>query len=915
MGLIQNVFYQTQFPSHTKSWEQLSCATAYLEISQLLVAILAILLSLSIQRRPNLSRGGALVDGQFSASFFTRYSFQWSYSLLKLARLKGRLDLEDLPLLHSSSGSESLRNRFQSVLINYSLPLWKTIFVAHWPTFVQQYTLSMLQSTTQLAPQFAMYSLLKVLEVRQTQDSAGAAVWAIVLGSAMIVSAWIETQSLWMMWSRLVIPIRSELSALIFVKAMRRKDVKGLPTDGSKLTGFSNNGRSSVSGQSSNHDSENSGLAGEDNGKDVSTDSVQQLRLSTINLVGVDTKRITDFVGASHLIPSSVIKLIISIAFLYTLIGWESVLAGLAVFLVFTPFNLYFSTLMNKVQRQIMRTRDEKMAIIEEALQGIRQIKFVASEQQWLERIRIKRNEELKWQWYCFLLRTVLVGIWALGPVMMSAVALTVYTRLQGSLSPSVAFTTIAVLGQIESSLAIIPKLIMQMLEAAISAARIERYFEEREATCYTEIADNVSFANAFVAWPTDLANSSLGFSLLAINLSFPTNELSIISGKTGSGKSLLLAAIIGEAESVSGAIRIPKPSHRKYDNNTDFHTWVIPEAIAFVAQVPWIENASIKDNILFGLPCDERRYTTTLSVCALIKDLDMLPDGDLTDVGVGGINLSGGQKCRISLARAIYSRAGILILDDIFSAVDAHVGSHLFEHALCGELGKGRTRILVTHHTGLCISRASYHVELGPGGTLPPLRKFPEELRAQESLLESRSHRAGSVTVKSHKLSKGPGDQQYKALDLAQNKLHLEERFAKPHDEENRAVEAKRETDVTKVKKFVEDEEREKGSVKLGTYRGYLNATGGLWILIVVVIAHGGYMASITGRVSPNRSRSLKSTSQVEGFHRDFEILLLMFQLFSLRYYSLTLHSPGGLVFGPDRTLMTTAVVLNLYS
>ena len=137
---------------------------------------------------------------------------------------------------------------------------------------------------------------------------------------------------------------------------------------------------------------------------------------------------------------------------------------------------------------------------------------------------------------------------------------------------------------------------------------------------------------------------------------------------------------------------------------------------------------------------------------------------------------------------------------------------------------------------------------------------------------------------MESHKLGKGPGDQQCKAPDLAQNVLQLEEQFAKPHDKENGTVEARRETDVTKVKKFVEDEEREKGSVKLGTYRGYLNATGGLWILIVVVIAHVGYMASITGRVSPNRSRSLKSTTQVEGFHRDFEILLLMLQLFSLR-------------------------------
>ena len=759
--------------------------------------------------------------------------------MLGFARLKGRLDLEDLPLLQFSSCSESLQNHFQSVLVNYDLPLWKTIFVAHRSTFLHQYTLSMLQSVAQVAPQLAMYSLLKVLETRRPQVSAGAAGFprAIALGSSMIMSAWIETQSLWMIWSRLMIPIRSELSALIFVKAMRRKDVKGLPTDGSVLTGMSDSRRSSASGKLSNHDIEIS-------------DSSQCLQPSTINLVGVDTKRIIDFVSASHLIPSSILKLIISTALLYTLIGWESVLAGLAVFLIVTPLNLYFSTLMNKVQSQIMRTRDEKMAVIEEALQGIRQIKFVASEQQWLEQIRRKRNEELKWQWQSFLLRTVLVGIWALGPIMISAVALTVYTRLQGSLSPSVAFTAIAVLGQIEGSLAIIPKLILQMLEAAISATRIERYLEEQEVSRYTKVANTVSFADASIAWSADISNAALGFMLRELSLSFPTNELSIISGKTGSGKSLLLAAIIGEAESLSGVIRIPKPGPERYHNSTHTQTWIIPEAIAFVAQVPWIENATIKDNILFGLPCDESRYTTTLSVCALIQDLDILPDGDFTDVGVGGINLSGGQKSRISLARAIYSRAGILILDDVFSSVDAHVGLHLFEHALCGELGKGRTRILVTHHTDLCISRASYHVELGNGRTL---RKWPGDQGAEANFSDFHTHGAASVATESHSLSQNPEDQQQKALNIPQRMLQLEDRSAKPRDTKYSTSKIQRKTDATKGKKFVEDEERETGSVKFGTYRGYLDAAGGLWIPIIVVIAHVGYMAAITSRVSPD--------------------------------------------------------------
>lgn len=853
VAVVQNALYQTQIVSHTNFWEKSSTATSYLGVSQVLIAVLVLLLSLSIQRQSSIFKDGTLVDGQFSASFLSRFSFQWSYSLLDFARLKGRLDLEDLPLLHSSSCSEALRNHFQSVLVNYDLPLWKTIFVAHWSTFLQQNTLSMLQSVTQVAPQFAMYSLLKVLESRRPQVSTGAAGFfmAIALGSSMIVSAWLETQSLWMMWSRLVIPIRSELAALIFIKAMRREDVKGLPTNGSVLTGMSNSRRSSVSSQLSNHESEISGLADKGNWNDLYTDSSQYLRLSSINLVGVDTKRITDFVSASHLIPSSIIKLIISIAFLFTLIGWESVLAGLAVFLIVTPLNLYFSTMMNKVQSQIMRTRDEKMAVIEEALQGIRQIKFVASEQQWLEQIRRKRNEELRWQWQSFLLRTVLVGIWALGPIMMSAVALTIYTRLQGSLSPSVAFTAIVVLGQVEGALAIIPKLIMQMLEAAISATRIERYFEEQEVTRYTKVANTVSFADASIAWPADLSNATFGFMLRELSLSFPTNELSIISGKTGSGKSLLLAAIIGEAASLSGVIRIPKPGPERYHNNTHLQTWIIPEVIAFVAQVPWIENATIKDNILFGLPCDEGRYTTTLSVCALIQDLDILPDGDLTEVGVGGINLSGGQKSRISLARAIYSRAGILILDDVFSSVDAHVGLHLFEHALCGELGKGRTRILATHHTDLCISRATYHVELENGRAFC---KWPGDEGPHADLLDSHTHGAGSAAMEPHRLCKSPEYQQQKALKATPKMLQLEETSAEPHDTKYSTIEIQRNTDATKGKKFVEDEERENGSVQFGTYKGYLDAAGGLWIPIIIVIAHVGYTASITSRVSPSR-------------------------------------------------------------
>ena len=144
---------------------------------------------------------------------------------------------------------------------------------------------------------------------------------------------------------------------------------------------------------------------------------------------------------------------------------------------------------------------------------------------------------------------------------------------------------------------------------------------------------------------------------------------MSVISGKTGSGKSLFLASILGEADLLAGHVKVPRApsSEERFDYRANKSDWVIDSAIAFVAQIPWIENATIKDNILFGLPYDSGRYKKVLNCCALEKDLGLLPDGELTDIGANGINLSGGQRWRISFARALYSRAGIIVLDDIF--------------------------------------------------------------------------------------------------------------------------------------------------------------------------------------------------------------------------------------------------------
>ena len=317
-----------------------------------------------------------------------------------------------------------------------------------------------------------------------------------------------------------------------------------------------------------------------------------------------------------------------------------------------------------------MKVRDEKMIVITEALQGIRQIKFSAQEQQWQEKISKKRAEELATQWKVFCLDTSLISIWILGPVVLSAVSLAVYAVLHGDLSASVAFTSIAVMGSMDTSLAVLPELTADAVEAWVSMKRIDKYLKAPERNRYITPSDIIALEDASIAWPSDSQEEDPDrFALKNVNVQFPKKELSVISGKTGSGKSLFLASILGEADRLAGYVKVPQaPSfEERFDYKANKSDWVIDSAIAFVAQIPWIENASIKDNILFGLPYDSGRYKKVINCCALEKDLHLLPDGELTDIGANGINLSGGQRWRVSFARALYSRAGILVLDDIF--------------------------------------------------------------------------------------------------------------------------------------------------------------------------------------------------------------------------------------------------------
>lgn len=804
-------------------------------------ALLLLCAYVSIPRRPDVYRNGKVVDRQYTTSMIGRYGFGWPGYLLRYAAAHKTLTINDLPEIDHTIRSKNLRQRFEAV--GKKKTLWLSLFLSHKAAFVAQWILIVITSFTNFLPQIALLYILRALEARDAGETATMRLWlwVIALGASITVSAWLEAWLFFVVFSKIGIPVYEQMSAVIFGKALRRKDVKG--TGKKEETKPAANGEIGINVAS--------GPKGEDTAVDGEDDEdSQQSRQSTINLIGVDGKRVADFATFSYIFPGTVVKLIFAFTFLIHLIGWLPLVAGLVVPVVITPINIFASRRYAKAQAGLMKQRDQKMAVITEALQGIRQIKFSALERQWNRKILDVRGKELKEQWRVFLNDTILISIWILGPVMLAAAALAVYTIINKTLSASVAFTTISVFEALEMTLSVIPELVTSYLDADVSAVRIQNFLDAPEKEECTIPASAVSFDNATIAWPSDDAeNEEDQFKLTNLTLAFPNKELSVISGKTGSGKSLLLASILGESDILGGKINVPRavPPQERYDDHARKDNWYIEAAIAFVAQIPWIENATIRNNVLWGLPYDEARYKKVLSACALEKDLVILPDGEFTDIGANGINLSGGQKWRVSFARALYSRAGILVLDDIFSAVDAHVGRQLLDEALTGELGKGRTRILVTHHVALCLPKTKYSVLLGDGGvrhagTIGELRKsghleaiLEHDVEAQRKDEEEANEQALPTVDAGGALKKmltNRSKSSRRASILSVNDKSVSRRLSNAKNDTNDTMQK------AEPKKFTEEEKRETGSIKYRIYAEYIRASGGLSFWAIIMLA-----------------------------------------------------------------------------
>lgn len=538
------------------------------------------------------------------------------------------------------------------------------------------------------------------------------------------------------------------------------------------------------------------------------------------NLLSVDAQKISEISSYIFYIYSYPIQILISIWSLWRLLGW-SALAGVGVIIVTYPLPAYLTKLYEKSHKNVMQATDKRLTLMNELLQAMRIVKFFAWEGEFRKRILAIRETELKSIRSRLMQNLWISNVWFIIPILIMLSVFWAYTMITGhKLTATIAFTALALFANLRFALDGLPFVITAILQAKVALGRVADFLAEPEINRderdtrfgpaeFIGFKDNASF-QWFYSAPggsaiTDTADDTkpvTKFMLKNLNISFPPGELSIICGPTGCGKTSLICSLMGEMKCLSGRAVLPRkrPVHRRDEGGAISGT-------AYVAQTAWLQNETIRNNILFGLPYDEDRYKRVLYMCALTRDLEILEHGDQTEVGEKGITLSGGQKQRLALARAVYSQADVLILDDCLSAVDAHTAKHLYEHCLMGELMRGRTRILVTHHVGLCIRGAVHVVAMRDGEVVA--NGSPAEVLRSGAL-------GDEVSIEEERIEENEAEAVEGKVPL------LPKTVSKKHEEGSG--------------KLVEDEKRAEGGVSRKVYATYFNAAGGFWFWIVVL-------------------------------------------------------------------------------
>ena len=526
-----------------------------------------------------------------------------------------------------------------------------------------------------------------------------------------------------------------------------------------------------------------------------------------VNLMSVDVQKFMDILPYINVLWSSLLQIALATYFMYEELGWPA-FVGVAILFVSMPLNGFLAGLMRKFQLQQMKLKDKRIKMMNEILGGIKVLKLYAWEPSFINQVNNVRNEEIKVMKKTAYFSAFMSFFWTTAPFMVGLGAFTAYLFANGGqvLDATKAFVTLSYLNLIRIPLAILPMMIAFLVQAKVSLDRVNKFMNNDELSDEAVLKetgddgkDAIEISNGTFKWASDEPRV-----LSDVNLNIKKGSLTAVVGAVGCGKSSLISAILGEMEKESGSV-------------------TTRGNIAYVAQQAWIQNSTLKDNILFCKDFDQKKYTNTIDACALKTDLEILPAGDQTEIGEKGINLSGGQKQRVSLARAVYSESDLLLLDDPLSAVDSHVGKHIFENVIGpGGLLRDKTRVLVTHGITY-LPKTDYIIVLKDGriseqGTYQDLLEQKGEFAT--FMMEYMSEANDDVTDEiKEELNKQLGE------DFVNRTLSTQKSVVSATED---ASELEKKPEKSTVgQKLIETENAETGSVKMAVYWYYIKCLG----------------------------------------------------------------------------------------
>ncbi|OBZ67977.1 ATP-dependent bile acid permease [Grifola frondosa] len=810
------------------------------------------------------------VCGITGASVWDALLFSYTTKVVMLGNTSESLEIGDLPIVPADMRATTIFAGMRDAMRRWKLRIgsWRPKPGSGWELGyrllrVNIFTIALIVGLAAVAavlfyaPAYFLRKVVAYLEVDRERKERG---WGWVYCAGLFFSnatSQLITGQLWSLsTTTLQVRLRIQLNSILFAKTLVRKDVAS----------SASSAPSSETTAASNDTIEANGKPEEKKTDEDTFSSKAQI----MTLMTTDVDRVSEFSWHLFTLIDSPVEIVIGTIFLYHMLG-VSCFFGLAVTCLFLPMNHFAGKVVVGAQDNLMKARDERVALMNEILGGIRMLKFMAWERSFETRVHKVRARELKYQKLNYTIEVLWNAIWNGSPILVTLVSFWHFTVIRKQvLTPSIAFTSISVFNEMKFALNALPETLINLLQSLVSMRRIEKYLNGAEVAAVPPLdgqAHPIALQSATITWPQDRSRGTSAapsvastprqkFVLIDLTLDFPLGELSLICGKLGSGKSLLLLGVV-----------VPEEE------------WIVQGVCAYVPQSAWLRNASIRvsfaaidflfrhiircaavDNILFNLPYIEERYQRTLEVCALLSDLRILEDGDMSEIGERGVNLSGGQKARVSLARAVYSRASILLLDDVLSAVDAHTAHHLYYECLKGDLMRGRTLILVSHHVQLCVPGASYIVALDNGRV--QFQGDRDSFRAS-GVLSTLVQSGATDPADDKEETTVPDVEEIAAVETKSSRATTE------HDSDTSSTnvatppESEEKPEQKAPRKLVEEEKRAVGRIGTDIWKAYITACGGYMYWTLFALSLG--LAAITP-VLENGWLRIWSGSSLEG-------------------------------------------------